>query len=494
MSRLTLLLLWTMAACSQPILSAQVLTSPDKSQAKKENASSAGKVLTVHAAAPPDPILRYRMWPAPEHRIRDNANTIVNRAVILTLQVPPKSRSDLADRFSEWSEMPIDELPIDDVQKVLAQYHTALSELGRVENVMMIEYDIQLDQLSAPEMIATVLPEFQEMRHLARLLGLRARVAIAESRWDDAVRDCRIGFRLAEICGYSTDFLVGRLVGFAISGTIFGVIEEAVQQPDCPNLYWAIASLPEHRLFETRDSIEFESVPMSRVFDSIGTLPKEPIGAVAAREKIRRLIREASETTFSMTSRPNTSSAELAAGMYVVTLADPSRDLLAATKEWGERAYDLSAAEAVLRATQLKFTRLRDHWVAWSFLPPDAWGATRDEWQKHFLQPAPQADLLISLINSLVPAVDAARNAGRRTEQQRNWLATIEALRMHAAENGELPTSLDNLRPVPAWQDAIALKPFGYQRSAPNRAALIRAPRFRGDTETTFTVELKGTN
>ncbi|MGI9474091.1 MAG: hypothetical protein ACR2NZ_21300 [Rubripirellula sp.] len=491
MSRLTLLTLLSVAV-AQTLASAQVLTSPTKQQ-NEASQTPAPETLSLHAAASPDPLLRYRLWPAPEHRIRDNATTIVNRSVILTLQIPPKSRNELADRYSEWSEMPIGDLPIKDVRRVLATYQSALDELARVENVMMIEYDIQLDQLSAPEMIATFLPEFQEMRHLARLIGLRARVAIAEERWDDAVHDCRIGFRLAEVCGYSTDFLVGRLVGFAISGTMFGVLEEAMQQPACPNLYWALASLPEQRLFETRDSIEFESVPMSRVFDCIGVLPDQPIGPVAAREKIRQLIREAGRTTFSATSRPNASSAELLAGMYVVTLAEPSRELLAATKAWGERASTLSAPEAVLRATQLKFARARDQWVAWSLLPPEVWDEYGEERMAALRDTEPNGDLLVSLIRSLTPAVDAARNAGLRTEQQRNWLATIEALRMHAATNGMLPATLEDLRPVPTWRDAITLRPFGYQRSAPTRATLTRAPRFSGDTETSFTVELKGT-
>ena len=104
------------------------------------------------------------------------------------------------------------------------------------------------------------------MRTLARVLSLRARLAIREQRWDDLVDDCRVGFRLAEVAGHSTDFLVGRLVGFAIANTMMEVIEQAIQQPGCPNLYWALASLPSARLFETRNSLEFESILISRVF------------------------------------------------------------------------------------------------------------------------------------------------------------------------------------------------------------------------------------
>ena len=40
--------------------------------------------------------------------------------------------------------------------------------------------------------------------------------------------------------------------------------------------------------------------------------------------------------------------------------------------EWGDRVDQLSSAEAVLRATLLKFARVRDRWVAWSTLPSEA--------------------------------------------------------------------------------------------------------------------------
>ena len=91
----------------------------------------------------------------------------------------------------------------------------------------------------------------------------------------------------------------------------------------------------------------------------------------------------------------------------------------------------------------------------------------------------------------LTPSVDAAMRAGLRTQQLHHWLVTIEAIRLHAGETGELPESLRQLQPVPAWDDAIARQPFGYQRSTPNSATLTRATRYPDDPETTFQIELK---
>ncbi len=75
----------------------------------------------------------------------------------------------------------------------------------------------------------------------------------------------------------------------------------------------------------------------------------------------------------------------------------------------------------------------------------------------------------------------------------RTMLLTLEAIRMHAAANGQLPASIEKMRPVPAWHDAISAKPFGYHRNTPTKATLTRARRWNGDTETTIHLELKET-
>jgi len=473
---------------------AQVLTSPAKQQSPSPAAQSQSRSITLHAEGAPDPMLRYRLWPAPEHRRNENPAPLVSRAVILSLQGTAKSRQEFEEQYREWSEMPMDELPRERIHRLLDNYATTFHELQRTENLTRIEYNLQLDELSAPQMIQTLLPELQEMRRLARLLSLRARLAVAERRWDDAVADCRLGFRLAEVAGHSTEFLVGRLVGFAISSTMMGIIEEAIQQPGCPNLYWALACLPENRLFETRDSIEFESVMLSRIFAAAGPLPDHPIGEVAAREGIRRLAHEANLTLRSGGDNMATPVlSQLLSGLYVVTLAEPSRELLAETEQWADRADELSASEAVLRAASLKFQRVRDRWVAWSLMPPELWDEYEAERTAAFAFEEARTDLLVALVSSLSPAVNAARAAGQRTHQQRNLLLTMESIRMHAADRGELPPSLEKMRPVPAWHDAIANRPFGYHRTSPTKATLTRAVRWQGDQETTFEIELKGT-
>jgi hypothetical protein len=65
----------------------------------------------------------------------------------------------------------------------------------------------------------------------------------------------------------------------------------------------------------------------------------------------------------------------------------------------------------------------------------------------------------------LLPATAAARVAQVRIERNRAALQTLEAVRMHAAQTGALPESLDELKP-PAPRNPSTGQPFSYQRTA----------------------------
>ncbi|MGB1817854.1 MAG: hypothetical protein ACPHJ3_20975, partial [Rubripirellula sp.] len=77
--------------------------------------------------------------------------------------------------------------------------------------------------------------------------------------------------------------------------------------------------------------------------------------------------------------------------------------------------------------------------------------------------------------------------------QKHNLLQTLEALRMHASQSGELPTTIENLHPVPALQDPITQRNFVYTRSSPTTATIQRSPTRQGDLSTELKITLKGT-
>lgn len=94
------------------------------------------------------------------------------------------------------------------------------------------------------------------------------------------------------------------------------------------------------------------------------------------------------------------------------------------------------------------------------------------------------------VVGLLSPASTQARAAGGRSERQLHLLVTLEALRMHAASHGELPESLEQLDPVPAWNDPVTTQPFSYQRTSATTATLQRPRRWTSDRDTEIRIEL----
>lgn len=466
---------------------------------QQEDTSGTEIQVALTPAGAPDPLLRYRLWPAPETRRNASVDAIISRAIILTIQASnlESSNSDAGttdrNEIQDWQTMPLAQLPIAKVKKYLSQYGFALNELKRGESLMRTDYELHLQDLTTPELYGTLLPEMQQARQLSRVLALRARVAAAEHRWDDMIDDCRLGFRLADITGTRGHFLISRLVGQAIASVMQEVIEDAITQADPPNFYWALASVPAQHIYETQEAIEFEGSLVSRMIKTVGKLPDAPIGEELARSKLRELME--SNTALSQTIQPlEAPTTMLLMDTLPIAVAEKSRQLLANTDQWKNRTEELSNSECVLRATVLEAQRTRDAWIAWSYLPDYLSEKYSDERDKLVnLNQDSLPGLAKMILMQILPAFDSVTVAELRGIQKHNLLQTLEALRMHAKLTGELPKAIENLRPVPALPDPITQKDFAYTRSSPTTATIQRSPTRQGDLKTKLNITLKGT-
>lgn len=103
--------------------------------------------------------------------------------------------------------------------------------------------DWEMVQRMQNEGVDLSLPELGPMRILAEALQVRFRIEVAGRRFDDAVRSAKTMLALARHLGEfpaeSANFL-----GLSVAGRAVDTLQEMVQQPDCPNLYWALTDLP----------------------------------------------------------------------------------------------------------------------------------------------------------------------------------------------------------------------------------------------------------
>src|SRR5262249_20915677 len=78
---------------------------------------------------------------------------------------------------------------------------------------------------------------------LAAALQVRFRAEVAGRQFDDAIRTAKTMFALARHLGEHPSE-VANLVGLWTAHLGLNTLAEMVQQPDCPNLYWALTDLP----------------------------------------------------------------------------------------------------------------------------------------------------------------------------------------------------------------------------------------------------------
>src|SRR5207253_6822071 len=101
-------------------------------------------------------------------------------------------------------------------------------------------------------------PEMQKMRELIWALKVRFRGEVAARRFDDALATAKTMFAIARHLGEHPT-LIGDMVGMAAAFIAIDPLEEMLQQPGCPNLYWALTILP-HSLVSTDKAVQGERI------------------------------------------------------------------------------------------------------------------------------------------------------------------------------------------------------------------------------------------
>jgi hypothetical protein len=298
--------------------------------------------------------------------------------------------------------------------------------------------------------IGLLLPDVQKMRQLALELQGRFREEIAQRRFNDALRTAKTMFSLSRHVGEHPT-LIGDLVAIAIANVAIIPLEEMLEQPGCPNLYWALTNLP-NPLISLDKGMEGERASIRGEFKELDD--SAPMG----RDQIDKLI------------------------VHIDRVLEPARGgkRPGGTRAWlNERKGDKEAvAAARRRLVEVGYPEERLlRFPVEQVLFLDAWReyeVQRDEvmklmnlptWQldAFYPKPPPKGELGASLFHGLVPPLQKVRGAQGRLEQRIALLRHVEALRLYAAaHDGKLPEKLADC-PVPLPPDPFTGKPFVYK-------------------------------
>ena len=296
------------------------------------------------------------------------------------------------------------------------------------------------------------------MRGLAAALQLRFRSEVANGRFDYAMRTAKTMFAMSRHMGEHPT-LIGSLVGISIANQAITPLDEMLEQPGCPNLYWALTNLPAP-LVNCENGRAGERLIVWTAFNGLNS--------------------EAPMSTAELKKFINSVDALLGDG-------DPAKPGWRVRAWIDERAKDqvkMAAARARLIKSGIPDAAVRSFSTDQVILLDEKreCEVRQDEaikilgfpaWQvESFAEKARSRKEPAIFADSFVPDVYRVRRRQGLLEQRIALLIHVEALRMYAAlHSGTFPTSLADIS-VPLPVDPFTGKAFCYE--ATGKTAHVR--------------------
>jgi hypothetical protein len=288
------------------------------------------------------------------------------------------------------------------------------------------------------------LPELAPLHELAVALQVRFRGEIARGDFDDAIRTAKTMLQFARHLGeYPTG--AGARLGLTIEEMALEALTEMVQQPNCPNLYWALTDLPAP-LVDLRKGAQGDRVLADT---ELRTLRAEAMSDADLEDLVSRLSGRAGFAREQAGKPPRNLRAELTARTKDTDGVRAARQRL--TDAGYTKGDGFSALHVILLDEKREFEDRRD---------ADLTQLGLKLWE---IAPKNEKPKTEGLFADLMPGVRGARQAQGRLEQRIALLRHVEALRMCAAVHaGQLPAKLSDAG-VPLPTDPFTGKPFGYE-------------------------------
>ena len=399
--------------------------------------------LSVSPAPTPQPALKFQLLP--ELVERNPGNPVQNYMKCFMEQQKFFFDKVAFERREKLLAMPLKELPEQPIED-FGGY--ALAHADWAARLDTPDWQVLLKIKS--EGVALLVPDLQEIRALANPLKLRFRREIACGRFDQAIGTAKTMFSIARHLGEHPT-LIGSVVGASFAIAAIGPLEEMLEQPGSPNLYWALTNLPTP-LVSMEKGAEGERVWMTVEFRDLDEIA--PMNA----DKMRRFIAHLDKLLGDGTPIGPGQGIERALDLRVKTAAK----INAARRRLTEFGFaenlliQYPPEQIILLDEKREYQVRRDDVLKLMSLPvPQALTLARQT--KADAEPALFADRLIEGVLGVHWRLG-------QLEQKIALLRHVEALRMYAAgHSGTLPARLSVIS-VPLPDDPFTGKPFHYEQ------------------------------
>jgi hypothetical protein len=430
--------------------------------------------IKLRPAAAPTPALRYHLLPELFEMTPGNAAERYKQGI----EAVKKVRKAIGDGGPEgeietWLELPPSELPRDQARQLLGRYKEAFRVIDQAARSESCDWGFA--ERIRQKGINTLLPELQEMRGLARLLSLRARVAALDGHNEEAVRALQTGFAAARHVG-ETPVLIGSLVGIAMGTVTARELEVLLSQPTAPNLYWALTDLP-RPFVDMRKALEGERIGIYGSFPGLLEAVNNPAAPPLSPEQIQAGVKTLVEVFNVGKDFPTR------AGVSVLVRAKhhAAKEALVAAGYDRARVEKMPHMEVALLHSLQQYDRFLDETHKWRTFPYVEAKQGLDQADRMLREArakvlSPSSDVpALPLAVFFLPAVNKVFAAQARVDRRIAALRCVEAVRLYAAAHGgRLPAALADIKEVPVPPDPYTGKPFAYRVG--NGVATLEGP------------------
>lgn len=358
------------------------------------------------------------------------------------------------------------ELPYDD-PKIATEFpfDSFYSQLRRAALMRDAEWNYPLGE---EPMANILLPDMQGLRNfIGRGLALWIGRRIAEDDFGGAIEGLQTQFACSRHLA-RTPFLVNQLVALACVDEAFIRLEILLEQPESPNLYEALAMLPDS-LGDYQAMLQWQGAMMPGSLPSLQAAGQQP--SMEDAEAWKQIAEEFSQFMLGIVE-PMSHTEGMALKLRM--LAEARRYLIEEQGFTEERLSELAGEAIVMRW----LLALNEHQYR--------------QVEAAYALPAPQAIKRLLEIEAEILAIEERVKAPaspmphrpattyislNRFDRRVKQLQCVEAIRDYIAIKNELPTSLDQLR-LAAPRDPLTDQPFEYR--VEGKEGILRTPAIPG--------------
>lgn len=424
--------------------------------------------LTVSPSPESTPLLKYRLTVPHEERVVGNAATLYLRSTAENgLSSPRKNATDMVgkDPFYDWAQKtPLDEIPADKLRAVSQLFDSWINNhIARATRCSECDWGLGEEALSGMDLLTFPLPSMQNTREFARVLSLRTRHAILDGRYDDAVEHLRMTYQLGRNVG-KVKLLVCSLIGYVEAAMANDSMLWLIVGDDSPNMYWALSEIPMN-VVDHHASLNLDLSLGLKLMD----LEHAESLELSKEEWNRRLERVLSQLRHGLDNpEPEEENSvpitDLMSAIGGQTAYDAAKRRLMASGMQEQNFDGMAVGQVMLVDAAREYKKVAQELEAHSLLP---WQMARKSLpviEEAFRSEKAAQTIGRQAAMQIMPAAYATLRAKFRTQRDIALLRSIEALRMHAAEQGAFPKSLDEIENVVVPNNPATAKPFLYRR------------------------------